>query len=399
MTQAERLRYINAYKTVSTTLPYKPVFDALVLKHQTLFSSGIHGNDMFFPWHRAYIWELEDLLRQVDCRVTQPYWKWSLEAANPFGSTFFNNFDGFGGAGSSPNYCVPAGPFSSPWLTTQGVCLRRQWTGSPTLATVANINQVLNVNCATSSDFTCMRMQIESFHNQVHVVVGGGAGQMSTASSTNDPVFFQHHAHIDYIWAQWQAKSPAHAAAYGGSTATVLPGYTTTVANWLDLNNQNGIANKVCYIEPPNWWWIDWVFTAQKASLIPRLAVQPFPEMWLRVMQMSTEAIRQAKIQWDAMNNPNTNPIIPESLRSSAGPLGVFLADSDFANLEKAGGVVNEGCVDPKSDGDEPIQVELDPGQFECLSLQCPSDAALDTSPTRTPAQLLPQTDMPPPSP
>jgi len=40
MTYAERVRFINTYKTASTTAPYKPQFDALMLQHQTLFFSG-----------------------------------------------------------------------------------------------------------------------------------------------------------------------------------------------------------------------------------------------------------------------------------------------------------------------------------------------------------------------
>lgn len=42
-----------------------------------------------------------------------------------------------------------------------------------------------------------------AMHNAVHVWVGG---QMQTASSPNDPAFFLHHANIDRLWSQWQAR-------------------------------------------------------------------------------------------------------------------------------------------------------------------------------------------------
>ena len=38
-------------------------------------------------------------------------------------------------------------------------------------------------------------------HNIVHRFIGG---DMGTAASPNDPVFFLHHCNIDRIWANWQ---------------------------------------------------------------------------------------------------------------------------------------------------------------------------------------------------
>jgi hypothetical protein len=40
-------------------------------------------------------------------------------------------------------------------------------------------------------------------HNRVHNWV---AGPMSEGASPNDPVFWLHHATIDMLWAQWQAR-------------------------------------------------------------------------------------------------------------------------------------------------------------------------------------------------
>jgi tyrosinase len=40
-----------------------------------------------------------------------------------------------------------------------------------------------------------------AMHNRVHVWVGG---DMSPASSPNDPVFFLNHCNVDRLWADWQ---------------------------------------------------------------------------------------------------------------------------------------------------------------------------------------------------
>jgi hypothetical protein len=64
--------------------------------------------------------------------------------------------------------------------------------------------QVNNVMAETTWDG--FRTSLESIiHNFVHISVGG---QMSTASSPLDPIFWLHHAVIDKIWADWQKLNP-----------------------------------------------------------------------------------------------------------------------------------------------------------------------------------------------
>lgn len=46
-------------------------------------------------------------------------------------------------------------------------------------------------------------------HGAGHFAIGGDAGDLY--SSPNDPVFFLHHAMLDYVWWIWQALHPDHA--------------------------------------------------------------------------------------------------------------------------------------------------------------------------------------------
>lgn len=78
MSRQERIRYINAVKTVSTNPTYKERYEALLTIHRIIFSSRIHELDFFLPWHRWFILQYENLLREIDCRITVPYWDWSL---------------------------------------------------------------------------------------------------------------------------------------------------------------------------------------------------------------------------------------------------------------------------------------------------------------------------------
>ena len=42
------------------------------------------------------------------------------------------------------------------------------------------------------------------------------SARVSSSESSNDPIFFLHHANIDRIWGKWQAFSEEHRAAYSG---------------------------------------------------------------------------------------------------------------------------------------------------------------------------------------
>jgi hypothetical protein len=57
-----------------------------------------HASDGFFPWHRWYLWNFENQIRQLGgsyACISIPYWDWTSDAA-----TYGGNF------GASPCYLV-----------------------------------------------------------------------------------------------------------------------------------------------------------------------------------------------------------------------------------------------------------------------------------------------------
>ncbi|CAB3984903.1 tyrosinase-like isoform X2 [Paramuricea clavata] len=190
MSYTERVRYINTVKTASTNPAYKPQYDTLLTLHKTIFFSGIHDIDFFLPWHRWYILQYENLLQQIDCRVTVPYWDWSLVGANPFSSSIWNT-DFF------------------------------------------NFEQMLRIQ----------------FHDLVHCRIDG---KMCTIDSATAPEFFLHHGFVDKIWWDWQKQSNAHKFnTYFLTQAGLMTSTPYRSKDFLDLNNQPGC---VCaeYVNPRN---------------------------------------------------------------------------------------------------------------------------------------------------
>ncbi len=76
-------------------------------------------------------------------------------------------------------------------------------------------------------------------HDSVHCLVGG---TMCSARSSNDPVFFSHHANIDKIWSEWQALSSDNQWAHTGRVGVDrrMPRSTAAPGDVLDMTNLPG---------------------------------------------------------------------------------------------------------------------------------------------------------------
>ncbi len=204
-----------------------------------LFIQQIHMKDFFLTWHRWFILQYENLLQQIDCRVTVPYWDWTLVAANPFASDFWNpGQQGFGGNGSPPGGCVKTGPFKEgKWSLIRsagGGCLKRNFKGRfPDAIALASL---LSYN-PDPKDFVKFEMQLRIvFHNEVHCQIGG---TMCSKSSAAAPEFFLHHAFIDKIWSDWQRMgAKIRFNTFFKNQKQRMPATEHRSGDFLDLSNQ-----------------------------------------------------------------------------------------------------------------------------------------------------------------
>jgi tyrosinase len=82
-------------------------------------------------------------------------------------------------------------------------------------------------------------------HGAGHFAIGGDAGDLY--SSPNDPVFFLHHAMLDYVWWIWQALHPDQARTIAG-TITIgnrPPSRNATVEDVVQMNYLDLEAAKI----------------------------------------------------------------------------------------------------------------------------------------------------------
>jgi tyrosinase len=135
---------------------------------------GMRGHN-FLAWHRQFLVRFERRLQEEEPDVFLPYWNWIADPKIP---TQINR---------------------KAQLQRWGIS--RHWDAGemPDGGDVRNATR--------QKVFRRFQTRLEvGPHNDVHRAVGG---EMETAASPADPIFWLHHANVDRLWAQWQSK-PGH---------------------------------------------------------------------------------------------------------------------------------------------------------------------------------------------
>eukprot|EP00041_Stephanoeca_diplocostata_P018625 m.391079 g.391079 ORF g.391079 m.391079 type:complete len:679 (-) comp21069_c0_seq2:259-2295(-) len=249
MTAAEKTAYTSAVVKIASGAAggaLRNQYRALIDMHENEWANGIHMPQQFLPWHRWYLIEMENLLKQVDCTVTIPYWSWEDE---PFGQAFNSPFwapDSFGGG--TGGGCVMDGPFRegeyrlTPQARATGAsaCLRRVRVGA--MPTKQQVNNLFGIS---PSSYYVFDSALEGLHGTVHCSIGGtmcesfmnDQGQ-TIFTGANAPEFFVHHSNVDKIWDLWQQQSHAHLYSFGGNLdAPLLATGGVTARMLMDSSN------------------------------------------------------------------------------------------------------------------------------------------------------------------
>jgi len=164
-----------------------------------------HGQPWFLHWHRAYIWRFELALRQNGKHdVSLPFWDWVSEPGLPAAYTDQQTPDGEANpllSGRIADVALQEGSQAEIERTrelSERPATFREPGGVP-LPSPDEIELVLALD-----DFPSFSGELEFWHGQVHVWVGGHMSDVPFAAY--DPLFWAHHAMIDRLWRIWQVK-------------------------------------------------------------------------------------------------------------------------------------------------------------------------------------------------
>ncbi|MGV8910901.1 MAG: tyrosinase family protein, partial [Propionicimonas sp.] len=189
-------------------------------------ATHVHGTPEFAPWHRELCNRLEEMLREVEPRLSLHYWDWtqdprSIPGANLGGGTtgvlnlFTPDFMGYGGTTSAP-LGPPWQNASAPWRAdgfyVPGASPERDSsTGTPADPPDSVIRSVdgspastsANNDIITAPDYPTMWSRLRVVHDDMHGFVSMGSAHLSF----RDPFVFLLHSNADRLFAMWQTQA------------------------------------------------------------------------------------------------------------------------------------------------------------------------------------------------
>lgn len=251
LTVNQRRSYIDTVLRAATDPNFIQKYETLIFKYKSSFDTLAQETrsnvSMFFPWHRYFLLEYENLLREIDCHITIPYWDWTALPMNPYISSVWSPESGFGDSSRSNDSCVNNGPFNSAVFnitpSAGGGCLKRHYR-MQLFPTRAIVEQDLLTHLP--SQFNEFHQFLQVFiHTNVRCFVGG---QMCSNDAANDPAFLLHLSQLDSLFTRWQEISAAHLNVQFVNDNRRLP-LTAVHTNVSQFSNNKNLPNgvKVCY--------------------------------------------------------------------------------------------------------------------------------------------------------
>jgi len=257
-----------------------------------------HSTWFFLPWHRGYLYAIENILREIIQNLNGPI-DWALP--------FWNYF------GPNDEYKIPPAftqkkmPDDSPnplYVTAR--------YGPTTSGDIYVDHSKVSQKCQTSNAYSGIAPDFYGGgetgfqhrgrgagaleynpHNGVHGMIGGSTasnmGLMSDPGTASlDPIFYLHHCNIDRMWAAWNN----------------VPKNNPTAPNW--LNGPTATANRKFYMPKPDKK--KWQFTPDMVGSISQLNYT-YQNLSLGVMPLiaSKNALRLLKfgLRFDAIKTVN----------------------------------------------------------------------------------------------
>jgi tyrosinase len=157
-----------------------------------------HGNWLFLPWHRAYMWYFEEICRQLsgNDNFALPYWNWQNDKKIPAA---------FWGGASNPLFNGTR--FATDTSTITSPVFAPSYIENPVLVETnfeAFASGAISAGTPQQNGSAGGQGPLESGpHNSTHNFVGG---DMASFVSPLDPIFWAHHNIIDAIWVEWNIK-------------------------------------------------------------------------------------------------------------------------------------------------------------------------------------------------
>ena len=242
LTTSERLAYISAVKEVATNVAYKARYNELMANYSASYKNHVTQSivpsvSQFLPYIRYFLLEYENLLREVDCRVTIPFWDWTAFHDEPYKSPVWDNEQGFGGSSDQSTTCVTTGPFRQGEYHVSpeagGGCIKREYKKATYPSRTVVDKDVLTLPAALFN--TLHRFLQLYFGISVQCLVGG---TMFSPNAAEDPAFLLQLSQLDSLFTRWQSFGGGREKIrYANDTSRLLLTPALTVSQMSDSSS------------------------------------------------------------------------------------------------------------------------------------------------------------------
>jgi tyrosinase len=238
LTDEERDLFLDTLAQLNSSGEYQSIRNT----HQDSMSTQAHHRPGFFPWHRAYLLDLERALQKIEPAVALPYWKFDEAAPNVFNEEFMGET-----VDDTLNFST-GHPFKS-WQTDGVLGIDRSPDFDQGAGASFAISEVATMNYSNPNHAYKKFMEVEGpAHDNAHGSFNGSLGFIQTAAK--DPLFFLLHANVDRLWAKWQwhqkRYNPGNINTYAfqgtaGGPGSAIEGHNSldTMWPWNQLRNNS----------------------------------------------------------------------------------------------------------------------------------------------------------------
>lgn len=229
-----RQAYINAFLTVARDDPiYQTRYNDLIALYMRSYDNNVTQStkpfeSQFFMFIRYYLLEYEDLIKDIDCRLTVPYYDWTPFPDTPYSAAVWENDDGFGDTARFTDGCLITGPLQvSEFQVTPSAgsgCLKREFRNMRFPSRDIIDRDLLPLPAEEFNDFHRMLQLFIGLNVQCFI-----GGTMCSSDAANDPVFLLHLAQLDFLLNRWQGLGAGRQSVrYTGDTSPLAlsPGFT-----------------------------------------------------------------------------------------------------------------------------------------------------------------------------
>eukprot|EP01125_Pyxidicula_operculata_P010866 TRINITY_DN356_c3_g1_i2.p1 TRINITY_DN356_c3_g1~~TRINITY_DN356_c3_g1_i2.p1 ORF type:complete len:1503 (-),score=415.33 TRINITY_DN356_c3_g1_i2:457-4965(-) len=201
MKETEQNLFIDAIQTLKSNGKWNEIVDMYM--GSSKFS---HGTGAFLPWHRVFLWEVENMIRNLGDKykcVTIPYWNWESDAGRERVSSILSpKF--FGNKTDPDTHCLRDGLFKG-WVTSDNNCLMRTYDSEYGFVGEAEIAHIITGYRIYGKTAIGFRSKLEAApHAAVLNYLGNDGGQLGSFRSPDDPLFYLILTNVDRIFSIWQ---------------------------------------------------------------------------------------------------------------------------------------------------------------------------------------------------